>query len=36
VKKYAEGIRSLDMTPESASAEYSQPIRIEPSAYCSW
>ncbi len=30
VEKYAQGIRSIDMTPESMSASYSVPLRIRP------
>ena len=36
VQKYAEGIQSLGMTPESMTAEYGQPIRFRPAKILSW
>ncbi len=36
VEKYAEGIRSLGMTPESMAAEYHQPIRFRPAKVLAW
>ncbi len=36
VEKYAEGIRSLGMTPESMVAEFGQPIRFRPTKIRAW
>jgi PPOX class probable F420-dependent enzyme len=35
-QKYESGIRSLDMTPESFSMEYSRAIRIIPAELRGW
>jgi len=36
LRKYDDGIRSIGLTPETMSEEYSQPVRIEPIAVRSW
>jgi PPOX class probable F420-dependent enzyme len=36
LEKYAEGIPSIGMTPETVSEEYSEPIRVEPRSFRSW
>jgi PPOX class probable F420-dependent enzyme len=36
LEKYEQGIPSIGMTPETVSAEYSQPIRVEPRSFRSW
>ena len=36
LEKYAKGIRDIGYTPESASKEYPQPIRIQPVSVRSW
>ena len=36
LKKYKDGIKSLDMTPESFSREYSRAIRIKPTEMRGW
>ena len=36
LRKYADGIRSIGLTPQSMSEEYSEPVRIEPMSFRSW
>jgi PPOX class probable F420-dependent enzyme len=36
LQKYKKGISDIDLTPETASAEYSQPVRIEPTSFRAW
>jgi PPOX class probable F420-dependent enzyme len=36
LRKYADGIRSIGLTPETMSEEYSEPVRIEPMSVRAW